>query len=313
MADFNNILLIFSDGIDTDGDGVDNHLDLDSDNDGIFDVDEAGHTAADADNDGIIDGADVSSGSNGLYDALETAPDSDVLNYTVADSETTPDGIFDAYELDSDGDGCFDAKEENVSDSDEDGIAGTGTPTVDANGLVTSITYADPANDIWQDPSTSSCVEICNDGIDNDGDGLVDCDDTDCSVNANSVALNACDNSNETGSGIFFLYDENSNVTTDTGVVITYHPTVVDAQNNTSVLTSPYNSSDGTVYVRVEQILTGCFATEAVTLIVEDKCPENCNNNVDDDGDGLIDCNDPDCSCCDFSAPTLNDFNKKDP
>jgi len=35
------------------------------------------------------------------------------LNYTIADSETTPDGIYDAYELDADGDSCFDAEEES--------------------------------------------------------------------------------------------------------------------------------------------------------------------------------------------------------
>jgi MYXO-CTERM domain-containing protein len=30
------------------------------------------------------------------------------------------------------------------------------------------------------DPATSGCVEICDDGIDNEGDGLTDCDDDDC-------------------------------------------------------------------------------------------------------------------------------------
>ena len=26
----------------------------------------------------------------------------------------------------------------------------------------------------------NDCIEICNDGIDNDGDGSIDCDDNDC-------------------------------------------------------------------------------------------------------------------------------------
>ena len=28
--------------------------------------------------------------------------------------------------------------------------------------------------------SLKGCLEICNDGMDNDGDGLIDCADTDC-------------------------------------------------------------------------------------------------------------------------------------
>jgi len=167
---------------DVDSDGVPNMYDLDSDNDGIFDIDEAGHAAADANDDGIIDGASGLFGANGLFDALETSADSDTINYTIADSESTPDGNYDAYEIDADGDTCFDTTEEGVSDSDVDGIAGTGAPAVNSlNGLVTAITYSDPPNAIWQNPVTGPClVEICNDGIDNDADGDTDYLDSDC-------------------------------------------------------------------------------------------------------------------------------------
>ena len=284
---------------DSDNDGIFDYLDLDSDNDGIFDVDEAGHTAVDANNDGVIDGGNSLFGTNGLFDALETTPDSDVLNYNIADSETSPDGIIDAYELDADGDGCFDAQEENIVDSDTDGIAGTGVPTVDGNGLVTSITYTDPPNNEWQNPLIGSCLsEICDDGIDNDGDGDADCDDSDCIPNANPASLNTCDNSNMTGSGVFFLHDANPTVSTESGVVISYHSNLSDAQNGINNLISPYTSSDGTVYVRVERTSTGCFNTAQITLDVGIKCVESCVNGVDDDGDGLIDCIDPDCPCC---------------
>ena len=54
--------------IDTDGDGVINSLDLDSDNDGIADVVETG--GVDADNDGRIDGFTDLNG-NGLHDGIE--------------------------------------------------------------------------------------------------------------------------------------------------------------------------------------------------------------------------------------------------
>lgn len=175
---------------DTDGDGIDDYLDLDSDNDGIYDVDEAGHSAADANNDGVIDGAPATFGFNGLFDALETVADNGTLNYSIANSETTPDGIFDAYELDSDGDGCLDATEESVNDSDSDGIAGTGIPTVDANGLVTSITYSIPSNNTWQNYSyVALACDTDNDlinpivDIDDDNDGIPDLDECDQSIN----------------------------------------------------------------------------------------------------------------------------------
>ena len=196
---------------DTDNDGIDDYLDLDSDNDGIFDLHEAGHSAADANADGIIDGANSLFGTNGLFDALETTADNGTLNYAIADSEASPDGIYDAYELDADGDTCFDALEESVADIDTDGIAGTGVPTVDGNGLVTSITYTSPTNNQWQNPLVGSCLpEICDDGIDNDGDGLIDCEDPDC-----YLAVNSGDTDND-GDGIgdtCDLDDDNDGIT----------------------------------------------------------------------------------------------------
>jgi len=182
VTDFENINLVIENGQDFDGDGVPNHLDLDSDNDGISDLNEAGHAATDANADGVIDGAAALFGINGVFDALETSADSDSLNYSYANSESTPDNTYDFFELDSDGDGCNDSDEENISDPDSDGIAGTGVPTVDGDGLVTSISYSIPTLNYWQDPGVIGCVEICDDGVDNDGDGDIDCADSDCAA-----------------------------------------------------------------------------------------------------------------------------------
>ena len=150
------------------------------------------------------------------------------------------------------------------------------------------------------------CSEICDNGIDDDQDGLTDCDDLDCGAPiANPASLTACDNSNETGSGRFFLHDANNTVTTASGVAISYHPTQSDADNDTNTLISPYTSASGTVYVRVENISTACYNTNTITLTVGAKCPENCSNNKDEDGDGLSDCEDPDCPCCESYAPSI--------
>lgn len=129
---------------DVDSDGVPNYLDLDSDNDGIYDLDEAGFTITDADNNGIIDGGNF--GANGLFNPIETAIDSGIINsiYVLADSDT--DGIYNAIELDSDNDLCNDVIEAGYLDSNLDGLlGGTTPPTVTSNGLVTSgIGYGNP-------------------------------------------------------------------------------------------------------------------------------------------------------------------------
>jgi hypothetical protein len=83
-----------------DGDGIPNGFDLDSDNDGIFDLKESGSNPnLDLDNNGIIDG---SVQSNGLP--------------TLSGTPTTPlntdgDGIANYLDLDSDNDGCSDSNE----------------------------------------------------------------------------------------------------------------------------------------------------------------------------------------------------------
>ena len=104
---------------DTDADGIFDHLDLDSDNDGISDLVESGQDAAtvDTNNDGIHDSvanaaaaitgdtdndglADVADGDNGGTDV------------TPVDSfDTAGDGLADYLDLDSDDDGIPDAVE----------------------------------------------------------------------------------------------------------------------------------------------------------------------------------------------------------
>ena len=99
---------------DSDLDGYANSVDLDSDNDGIYDIHESGHSLT-ADVDGRIAGAGANIGINGLDDRLEVIADDGNLNYSLSDSEVAPDGLYDPYELDSDGDGCYDVYEESYA------------------------------------------------------------------------------------------------------------------------------------------------------------------------------------------------------
>ena len=88
---------------DFDGDSVLDFLDLDSDNDGLYDLFEAGIgiNTFDVDNDGQMDLGFLDSNMNGAADVTETMIPID------SDANDTPDFI----QLDSDSDGCFDADE----------------------------------------------------------------------------------------------------------------------------------------------------------------------------------------------------------
>lgn len=111
---------------DSDTDGVPDYLDLDSDNDGIFDLVESGCGAADADYNGQIE-ATATFGSNGLANSLENTPDSGQVNYTLVNSDA--DAAANYIDLDSDDDDCLDVFEAGYSDSNADGIVGDTLPT----------------------------------------------------------------------------------------------------------------------------------------------------------------------------------------
>ncbi len=136
---------------DTDGDGISNEFDLDSDNDGIYDIVESGvlneSGVTDSNNDGRIDGATSSSGSNGLFNAIEDVDTEYAIpSYSILDSDA--DGSYDAYVLDADGDGCNDVREAGFTDTNDDGYLGPNPVTIDAEGIVTSGSdgYTTPAD-----------------------------------------------------------------------------------------------------------------------------------------------------------------------
>ncbi len=128
--------------VDSDTDGYPDYLDSDSDNDGIYDVVEAGHNAPDTDFNGVIDGGNF--GLNGLNNNLETVPDNGILNYNIANTDT--DGTNNYLDLDSDADGCNDVIEAGFTDTNSDGLLGNTTPpSVNSSGSVTSgVGYTTP-------------------------------------------------------------------------------------------------------------------------------------------------------------------------
>ncbi len=150
---------------DFDGDGHPNQLDLDADNDGLPDIIEA--LGSDVDNDGRVDGFTDANG-NGYHDVLESAP------WELPDTDS--DGARDFLDLDSDNDSVFDLREAGLDDSD-------------ANGIVDNFT--DSQQDGWDAGARQSFS-----AIDSDGNGVPDYRQTSV-AGAGSGA-----SENSTGSGL---------------------------------------------------------------------------------------------------------------
>ena len=137
---------------DTDADGVEDYIDLDSDNDGVADVVEAG--GVQGSDTGVL-AAVIDTNGDGLHDALISVP--------LDDPDTDNDGVVDRLSLDSDADGISDIVEAGGTDANDDGLIDN-LLDVDANGL----------QDALQNvalPDTDSDADLLPDRIDTDSDG----------------------------------------------------------------------------------------------------------------------------------------------
>ena len=147
--------------IDSDGDGLNNFVDADSDNDGITDTNEAGGT--DADGEGVIDGFDDAD-SDGWNDATEVSP----LPINDFDGDAIPNHL----DLDSDNDGVHDVVESGGGDANFDGMV-DGFTDNDGNGL-----HDGSAGLLGPDADSDGFPDV-HDLHDKDGDGVADVNDLD--------------------------------------------------------------------------------------------------------------------------------------
>ncbi|TWO32671.1 T9SS type B sorting domain-containing protein [Seonamhaeicola sediminis] len=326
--------------VDTDSDGIADFYDLDSDNDGIYDLIESGQLGilSDTDLDGIEDGPNY--GVNGWADAAETAPDSNLIGYSPNDLDT--DSIYSYIDLDSDGDSCSDVIEAGFSDGNNDDLLGDITVTVDNNGLVNSagtdgyilpnsdylnaapITITtQPANVESCELSTSTFTivsstydtiqwELSTDGglnwnaiVDDaiysgsqTGDltisntpisfdtyefrAFLNLTGNSCGLYSDPAELTVillpvantapnmlqCDDDNN-GTMPFDLTSQNSTINTVPGMTISYHPSQVDADDNSNPITSPFESGNTTIYARLENDAnTTCYDVSSFDLEV---------------------------------------------
>lgn len=139
---------------DTDGDGLADYLDVDSDQDGLSDIFEAG--GLDADDDGKVDNF-TDEDLNGLADSIAAAP--------LPLPDTDADGQPDYLDLDSDNDGASDLVESGGTDTDNDGVVDT---------------FLDTDNDGIPDQADVDTTG----GTDSDADGIDDIADVDVSTGA---------------------------------------------------------------------------------------------------------------------------------
>ncbi|HFA48776.1 MAG TPA: hypothetical protein ENJ95_07150 [Bacteroidetes bacterium] len=139
--------------------------------------------------------------------------------------------------------------------------------------------------------SVSSCTENCYNGLDDDGDGLVDCEDPDCApIPTAGNDLTICIGSDATLTASVPNGNGSYNYVWSNGLGV--GPVVVATPLVTTTFTVTVTNA------------AGCSGTAAVTVTVNN-CPEVCADGIDNDGDGLIDCDDPDCSA--VGAPSLTD------
>ena len=125
--------------VDTDGDGTADYLDTDSDNDGIADVDEAGHGISQA----AID-ASADTDGDGIMDVVD-----DVVGYDANDADVDGSGNFTLADSDSDAGADGSTATPMVNDFDyRNATAGDGTVEGSAGADVIDITYTgDPDGD----------------------------------------------------------------------------------------------------------------------------------------------------------------------
>ncbi|WP_340065329.1 choice-of-anchor L domain-containing protein, partial [Ascidiimonas aurantiaca] len=272
-TDNSQITILFSDiqwdcpAIDTDGDGIPNNLDLDSDNDGIYDVIESGAGLTDADNNGQVDGA---VGANGIPDAAETGgvDGAGVSAVPVnTDASFTPgDTVQDYLDIDSDNDGIVD----NIEAQTTAGYIAPSGNDVNQNGLDDNYD-ASPITPVNTD-STLTNSDTVPDYLDTDSDGDGESDtiegyDTDDDGVADTLPANT----DSDGDGLDNNFDVYDNTTIDS---------VANPTNNGQTATNPFPDTDspgGDPNWR-EDISAGITVTKVDTL--------------NDGGDGIADVGD---------------------
>jgi hypothetical protein len=173
-------------------------------------------------------------------------------------------------------------------------------------------------------------VELCSNGVDDDGDGLLDCEDPDCE---NDEACVSGVNQNDSGT----LEEDAGTLEEDAGTSqqdsgtsqhdagTSQHDAGTSQQDSGASQqdsgtsqqdsgTSQHDSGTSQHDSGTSQQDSGTSQHDAGTSQQDSGTSqqdsgnhtEQCTNGVDDDGDQLVDCEDPDCSELDVCQPTVD-------
>jgi len=130
------------------------------------------------------------------------------------------------------------------------------------------------------DGSSTKKETNCTDGVDNDGDGRMDCADSDCASNA------ACQHQTETNctDGV----DNDSDGSTDCADADCAADAACSSNKETNCADGIDNDSDGS---------TDCADADcAADTACSNNKETNCTDGIDNDNDGSTDCADADCA-----------------
>ncbi|HLO53292.1 MAG TPA: gliding motility-associated C-terminal domain-containing protein [Saprospiraceae bacterium] len=148
----------------------------------------------------------------------------------------------------------------------------------DATGCITDTTVTLPP---------ILCNEICNDGIDNDGNGFIDCEDISCGRPSitNILITNPTQTSCPYGdNGSMIITSDNTTRYSDDGGI---------TWQSNEIFTE---LTGGTFPIQVINDVTGC-TSDTMVILTSILCNEICNDGIDNDGNGLIDCEEDICNC----------------
>lgn len=263
---------------DTDGDGVPDYIDLDSDNDGVLDLYEGNPNGAalDADGNGMVDGGDTD--NDGIKDAVDgnnNAFGSGPIAATPID--TDGDGVPDYRDLDSDNDGVLDIYEGNGSlgatlDTNGDGMV-DGVDE-DGDGIKDAV---DGAKGQYASAGTTAPPDKDGDGIpnmrdlDSDNDGVFDSKEGGLSNDLDSDADGIIDGVDTDGDGIRDAVDN--------------APGAFGSNGSAPLDTDGDGTPD---YLDLDSDNDGKFDTNERLKVDLDADNDGMVDGVDTDGDGIV-------------------------
>jgi uncharacterized repeat protein (TIGR01451 family) len=164
------------------------------------------------------------------------------------------------------------------------GISDANDSDINANGRTDLFIF--PAN-VYDDTWDMGIVfEICNNNMDDNGDGLIDCADSYCQPVISDIITTQPTCSNQTGGEI---------IITATGFGVLSYSITNESNWQSSNTFSNLGIGQYIIRVRNDSSCETEYTSNPIILDFE-PCIEICNDGIDNDGDGLVDCDDMDCS-----------------